>query len=224
MCIRDRFGVGRVFLAGDAAHLFAPTGGMGMNTAFAGARNLAWKLAYVLKQHAPKSILDTYHSEWKPQALWRSEVALENHDHITRVYRAHFSGGDLESALSRFQQYTDYPGAIFGYEIESDLIQQDSNPVPRVDNRIRQHIPVVRSGRRLPHIWLDKAQTESVFDYCGVEYSVLLGPEVTDEWRQQIEQMAASKWPVRCVTLTACLLYTSPSPRDATLSRMPSSA
>ncbi len=73
----------------------------------------------------------------------------------------------------------------------------------------------MRSGRRLPHIWLDTAQTESVIDYCGVDYCVLLGPEATDEWRQQIEQMAASKWPLRCVSLTAAQVAGSPLANEA---------
>ena len=59
---------GRVFLAGDAAHLHSPAGGQGMNTGIQDAYNLAWKLAMVHQGKAPPSILDTYHQERYPIA------------------------------------------------------------------------------------------------------------------------------------------------------------
>lgn len=60
-----RYRVGRVFLAGDAAHVHSPAGGMGMNTGLQDAANLSWKLAAVLRG-APASLLDTYHAERHP--------------------------------------------------------------------------------------------------------------------------------------------------------------
>jgi 3-(3-hydroxy-phenyl)propionate hydroxylase len=59
----DRYRVGRVFLAGDAAHVHLPAGGQGMNMGIQDAFNLGWKLAAVLRGDAPDSLLDTYHSE-----------------------------------------------------------------------------------------------------------------------------------------------------------------
>ncbi|MGY4989869.1 FAD-dependent monooxygenase [Streptomyces nigrescens] len=70
--------VGRVFLAGDAAHVHSPAGAMGMNTGLQDAANLSWKLAAVLQGHAPDSLLDSYQTERHPvgkQAL-RSSGAL----------------------------------------------------------------------------------------------------------------------------------------------------
>jgi len=63
----DRYRVGRVFLAGDAAHVHPPTGGQGLNTGVQDAYNLGWKLAHVLAG-APDSLLDTYESERLPIA------------------------------------------------------------------------------------------------------------------------------------------------------------
>lgn len=54
---------GRVFLAGDAAHIHPPIGGLGMNTGLQDAHNLAWKLAEVLHGRSPESLLDSYHAE-----------------------------------------------------------------------------------------------------------------------------------------------------------------
>lgn len=61
--VADRFRRGRVFLLGDAAHVHSPVGGQGMNTGIGDAVNLAWKLAGVLKAHAPDSLLDSFEAE-----------------------------------------------------------------------------------------------------------------------------------------------------------------
>ncbi|EDR14078.1 uncharacterized protein LACBIDRAFT_305503 [Laccaria bicolor S238N-H82] len=62
----DRFKVGRVFVAGDAAHVHSPTGGQGMNTSIQDSFNLGWKLALVVKSLARPSLLDTYSEERLP--------------------------------------------------------------------------------------------------------------------------------------------------------------
>jgi 2-polyprenyl-6-methoxyphenol hydroxylase-like FAD-dependent oxidoreductase len=61
--VADRFGRGRAFLLGDAAHIHSPVGGQGMNTGIGDAVNLAWKLAAVLHGRADASLLDTYEPE-----------------------------------------------------------------------------------------------------------------------------------------------------------------
>lgn len=64
--IADRYQAGRVFLAGDAAHIHPPIGGLGMNTGLQDAHNLGWKLAEVLGGRLLESVLDTYHQERHP--------------------------------------------------------------------------------------------------------------------------------------------------------------
>jgi 2-polyprenyl-6-methoxyphenol hydroxylase-like FAD-dependent oxidoreductase len=65
--LADRYRVGRVFLAGDAAHIHPPTGGQGLNTSVQDAYNLGWKLAAVL-DNGPDTLLDTYEAERRPIA------------------------------------------------------------------------------------------------------------------------------------------------------------
>ncbi len=72
---------GRVFLAGDAAHIHSPAGGQGMNTSIQDALNLSWKLAYVIHGKAQQSLLDTYQTERHPVA----EAVLANTDQMTRI-------------------------------------------------------------------------------------------------------------------------------------------
>ena len=69
----------RIFLAGDAAHCFPPTGGLGLNTGVQDAHNLAWKLAAVLRGRAQIGLLDTYETERRP-------VAHDNLEHSVRNY------------------------------------------------------------------------------------------------------------------------------------------
>jgi 2-polyprenyl-6-methoxyphenol hydroxylase-like FAD-dependent oxidoreductase len=60
----------RVFLAGDAAHVWPPTGGLGANTGIQDAHNLAWKLAMVLRGDADEGLLDSYEAERRPVGCW----------------------------------------------------------------------------------------------------------------------------------------------------------
>ncbi|MEU7747935.1 FAD-dependent monooxygenase [Nonomuraea sp. NPDC049158] len=79
--VADRYREGRVFLAGDAAHLF-PAGGSALNVGLMDTANLAWKLAAHLRGHAPPGLLDTYESERRPVAVHtlrhtRAQATLE---------------------------------------------------------------------------------------------------------------------------------------------------
>ena len=76
----DRFRDRRIFVAGDAAHIHSPLGGQGIATGIQDAANLAWKLAAVLREGAPDSLLDTYEEERKPVArsVLRGTTAASN--------------------------------------------------------------------------------------------------------------------------------------------------
>src|SRR5207247_10948749 len=72
--VAEKFQRGRIFLGGDAAHLFTPAGGLGYNTAVEDAVNLGWKLAAVLKGAAPR-LLESYEIERKPLAVRNTTYA-----------------------------------------------------------------------------------------------------------------------------------------------------
>ena len=76
--VADAYRADRIFLAGDAAHRFPPTGGLGLNTGIADAENIAWKLASILNQEASTSLLETYETERRPVAQINSQQSLSN--------------------------------------------------------------------------------------------------------------------------------------------------
>jgi 2-polyprenyl-6-methoxyphenol hydroxylase-like FAD-dependent oxidoreductase len=77
--LADRFRVGRVFLAGDAAHIHSPAGGQGLNTSVQDAYNLGWKLGAVLRAGAPEGLLDTYEEERRANAAAVLELSTGVH-------------------------------------------------------------------------------------------------------------------------------------------------
>ena len=83
--VARRWRDGRIFLAGDAAHLFAPTGGVGMNTGIGDACDLAWKLDAVLGGWGGQGLLDSYEIERKPVAVRNSVISANNSDKIDMV-------------------------------------------------------------------------------------------------------------------------------------------
>ena len=195
----DRLSRGRVFLAGDAAHVAVPTGGMGNNIGFAGIRNLAWKIAYVLKGLAPPGILETYQVEHRPCALARIATGVSTTERMARIFFAFYGGQDTTDAVRDTRQYADYDGVLLGFELASALIAENAEPPPAVDNPTIDFVPAVRAGRRAPHVWVDEAHIRSVLDWFGMEYVLVGGASVAAErWRRAVGRVAdAAGFPVR---------------------------
>ena len=110
----DRYGVGRVFVAGDAAHIHPPTGAQGMNTGIQDAFNLAWKLELAVRDVAAEGLLDSYHAERHP-------VGEEVVGRTVRAARSGIAAGDtddLGTALAREAQL------LVGYP-DSPLVGED---------------------------------------------------------------------------------------------------
>jgi len=111
----------RVLLAGDAAHVHPPVGGQGLNIGVQDAVNLGWKLAQVVKQTSPASLLDTYHAERHPVAArvlqnTMAQVALRRPDDRTKAM------GDYVAELLRMDEpRRRLAGELSGLDIHYDL-------------------------------------------------------------------------------------------------------
>jgi 2-polyprenyl-6-methoxyphenol hydroxylase-like FAD-dependent oxidoreductase len=86
--VATSYRVGRVFLAGDAAHRFPPTGGLGLNAGVADVHNLAWKLAWVVTGRAGETLLDTYEQERRPVGIAATADSVANLEGMFEVVAA----------------------------------------------------------------------------------------------------------------------------------------
>ncbi|MFD3534086.1 rifampin monooxygenase [Streptomyces sp. NPDC058664] len=117
----ERYRVGRVFLAGDAAHIHPPTGGQGLNLGIQDAFNLGWKLAAEVNGWAPEHLLDTYHTERHPAGArvvdnTRAQMTLLGTDPGATALRALFS------KLMDFEEVNRYMTAmITAVDVRYDL-------------------------------------------------------------------------------------------------------
>jgi 2-polyprenyl-6-methoxyphenol hydroxylase-like FAD-dependent oxidoreductase len=179
--VAERFRVGRCFIAGDAAHLFTPTGGFGVNTGVDDVFNLGWKLAGVSKGWAGLALLDSYEAERKPVAERNTGYALT----LARRNGECPVGPDIEAAtpggeaaraaasqhLQSFARWEfDTPGIQLGFSYRhSPAIVDDGSPeLP--DDPIT-YVPNAVSGSRLPHVWLDDGS--SLYDRLGPEFTLI---------------------------------------------------
>ncbi|MFF8913533.1 FAD-dependent monooxygenase [Streptomyces sp. NPDC015032] len=96
--LADRYRVGRVLLAGDAAHVHSIAGGLGMNTGIQDAFNLGWKLARVVTGAADPALLDTYEEERLPVASWTLDITSERLRATLEAIRR--PGGGLDTAVT----------------------------------------------------------------------------------------------------------------------------
>ncbi|MFE6870290.1 FAD-dependent monooxygenase [Kitasatospora sp. NPDC057692] len=132
--LAERFREGRVFLAGDAAHIHSPAGGQGLNTSVQDAYNLGWKLGQVLRHGADEALLDSYEQERLPIAAEVLEIS-------TRLHRA---GGVRAGGLRRGPR-TEQLG--LGYE-DGPLTVEARPGLPE---------DALRAGERAPDAPLDGA-------------------------------------------------------------------
>jgi len=180
--VASRFQQGRVFIGGDAAHLFTPTGGLGYNTAVEDAVNLGWKLAAVLKGQAPPALLDSYGLERKPLAQRNTGYARQFADSIGLFDAAPELDDDTPGGRCARKSAGEYlnghvrrefnvPGVTFGgrYDGSPVIVSDGSTPPPDATNSYQ---PTACPGGRPPHAWL--ADGRSLFDMFGFEWTLLV--------------------------------------------------
>ncbi len=199
--LAERYGAGRVFLAGDAAHRHPPTTGLGLNTAVQDAHNLAWKLAAVIGGCAGRKLLDSFEAERQPigrrNVDWAMFTAM-NHS----VLDAGMGFSPMQSAELRHATFetffADTPmGATrraraaevfetqrtefqahdleIGFCYAQGALIDDGTPAPIPDPMGGKYQASTRPGQRLPHAWLSRdGQRLSSHDLSGSDGAFVL--------------------------------------------------
>ncbi|MFI8632359.1 FAD-dependent monooxygenase [Microbacterium sp. NPDC077663] len=187
--VAERYRAGRVFIAGDAAHLTSPTGGFGMNTGVLDAVNLSWKLAAVVQGWGGETLLDSYEIEQRPVAVRNVGEASENlrrmlAPRLIETDPALFDEADTSPAVASAREefgaaYTEAMsrewhtiGIHLGYLYEgSPVIVADGSPAPELSPS--RYAQTSRPGSRAPHVWLDDKKTRSTIDEFGLDFVLL---------------------------------------------------
>ncbi len=153
---------------------------MGMNTGFADAQNLAWKLAYVLKGYADESLLDTYETERQPVATFTLEWSGHNARRMFKMHEAYHDGDmELFNELMQDQdRHLNHPGLDLGMVYRSDAIYADNQAAVEIDPNV--YTPSSMPGMRAPHcdILIDGKKV-SILSLYQQNYVLLLSEKGT---------------------------------------------
>lgn len=184
--IAKQYRVGRVFLAGDAAHRLPPTGGFGMNTGIQDAHNLAWKLAMVLNGQAEDSLLDTYFTERSQIAKTNTAWSISNAKRFEKIFTA-LAQDDLDTFKEALEDQSHHINNIqldLGFIYGSEYQTQDV------------YIPSAKIGARAPHCWLLKDNEQnSTLDLYDRQFVLVCHPEALF-WQEAYHQ-----FPCKIVTI-----------------------
>ncbi|MEV7287062.1 FAD-dependent oxidoreductase [Streptomyces sp. NPDC093252] len=181
MGVAERFRSGPLFLVGDAAHRFPPTGGFGMNSGIQDSHNLAWKLDLVLRGLAGDALLDSYEAERRPVAEFNAIQCTANAEEQikadaflnspqTLALLGAPEGTALRDEIARnvagLREQFHSLGQQFGHIYRDGAVHDDGSPVPV--STITEYRPSARPGARAPHARLrsggetDRAATSTV--------------------------------------------------------------
>jgi len=192
--IAERYREGRVFLIGDAAHRFPPTGGLGLNTGVADVHNLIWKIAAVEAGWASASLLDSYEAERRPVAQFNSDQSLINAFKLIEIPIAFGFNDDVQASVAAMRDtladparragveaaianqaiHFDLLGLQLGHSYSGDLVIDDGSEALVLEEPARDYLPSTRPGGRLPHGWLPDGRSTLDLVAPGV-LTVLLG-------------------------------------------------
>lgn len=203
--VAEQYRIGRVFLAGDAAHRHPPANGLGTNTSIQDSFNLAWKLAMVLQGRAGEQLLASYHDERQPVGRQVVDRAMKSVGDMLPISQAlgfepgqsveegraaldglcapGEEGAKRRTALAEAVALQNYQFNAHGVELDqryaSGAVVDDGTPwpAPHRDPELYHH-PTTHPGARLPHAWVEhERQQVSTLDLTGHGgFTLLTGP------------------------------------------------
>jgi 2-polyprenyl-6-methoxyphenol hydroxylase-like FAD-dependent oxidoreductase len=181
--LAESYGKGRVYIAGDAAHLNSPTGAFGMNTGMQDSVDLGWKLAAMLQGWGGSDLLASYEAERQPVARRNIQEATNNLQRMLSP-RKHLSSlvfqpgpegdearrtfGDAYTQVMKFEWNTLQTHLGYRYD-QSPIIVPDGTDAP--NDPPMEYTQNARPGSRAPHVWL--ADGKSTLDLFGDGFVLL---------------------------------------------------
>jgi 2,4-dichlorophenol 6-monooxygenase len=217
--LADKYSVGRVFLAGDAAHRRPPNTGLGLNTSIEDALNLARKLALVIVKKSGTELLSSYESERRPVGRRNCNWALFTfkNSNVVNAAVGLVPGQEQANKLAIAQLFEDTEigrsrRAQLALMIDSQCIEfsahdielgfsydegfhiPDGTDAPESDPFGQIYVPTTRPGHRLPHAWVERDDVViSTHDLVGSNVAFLV---ITDaygeEWISAAERFAST--------------------------------
>lgn len=187
--IAENFSKGRVFLAGDAAHLLTPAGGFGLQTGIQDVHNLCWKLAFVIQGKLDAKILDTYHEERFPTVQSNMDWSRGNMQGYTAIMLAGRSGDrqKFQDVITSQWPILNSIGQDIGFSYQRGFVVPDGTEPYAI--KATQYLPNARPGSRAPHVWLKgKNGVISTIDLF-MDTFVLLTDSDGKSWSEELLSM-----------------------------------
>jgi 2-polyprenyl-6-methoxyphenol hydroxylase-like FAD-dependent oxidoreductase len=182
--VAERYGVGRVFIAGDAAHLMSPTGALGMNTGIQDSVDLGWKLEAVLRGFGGAHLLASYEHERRPVALRTVAASTENLGRMLSTRdrkpppQVFAEGAEADAVRAEYGKWFTETmrhewfmnGFHLGYRYDdSPIVWPDGTPAPPLETST--YTQTARPGARAPHVALGEGR--STLDLFGRGFTLL---------------------------------------------------
>lgn len=215
--VARQYGKGRVFLVGDSAHRFPPSGGLGLNTGVEDVENLVWKLAAVVHGRAGASLLDSYEQECRPIALRNCQKSWTNNSRKAEVEDAIGVSADRTAYDAALAHLFGAGGGLHRENVETAVLDQTPHfaslevemaasyqtgaflpldaPLEPPGPSVEGYAPRIHPGAPLPHVWI--SETVSTLDLLGIDSFLLLIDEAErDFWSARIGSPAPDRMPV----------------------------
>lgn len=198
----DSMGRGRIFLAGDSAHRFPPTGGLGLNSGVQDIHGLMWRVAAIVAGRASDALLDSYEIERIPVAQNNAHQSLTNAIKLVELSaalgidadptseRLHASladpakAGEIAAAVELQREHFDLFGLQLGYVYAEGALVPEEPPVE--PGSAGDYEPTARPGARMPHAWLAETGGVSTLDLVPIDRPVLFSFGDHDDWARAL--------------------------------------
>jgi 2-polyprenyl-6-methoxyphenol hydroxylase-like FAD-dependent oxidoreductase len=180
--LAPEFHRGRVFLAGDAAHLISPMGGFGMNLGIGDAADLGWKLAAVINGWGDSELLDSYGAERRAVIEWIQQACIGNTTRSPESFAVEGISDDTPDgaalrakigaaiAAVKVEEFESFGAQLGTHYQGSPIVVPDGTQAPPLTQG--GYLPSASPGCRAPHVWL--TEQLSLFDCFGTGYTLLI--------------------------------------------------